>query len=104
MYKFNEEKLEYEKINYFLTPVGIFLIFICLFFVMGFTLKPTNPREISQEEKLIVIREYNGFTEQALVTKISSINFKFPYIVLAQTYQETGHYKSVIFKENNNIY
>ena len=56
------------------------------------------------EEKIIVVREYNGFTEKALIQKIKSLNFKFPYIILAQSYQETGRYKSTIFRENNNLF
>jgi len=36
--------------------------------------------------------------------KINQLNFKFPHIILAQSYQETGHYKSSIFLENNNLF
>jgi uncharacterized FlgJ-related protein len=78
--------------------IGLLLIF-------GFTSNPANKVEnLSQEEKLIVIREYNEFSEAKLVEQIKSLNFKFPYIVLAQSYQESGHYKSTIFRENNNMF
>jgi flagellum-specific peptidoglycan hydrolase FlgJ len=59
---------------------------------------------LTPEEKLIIIREYNGFTKEALEDKIKSLNFKFPYIILAQSIQETGNYKSTIFRENNNLF
>ena len=104
MYRFNQDKLEYEKINIFLTPIRTLLLFVSLFILMGFAFKPDPIKEFSREEKLIVIREYNGFSEKALIEKLSSINFRFPYIILAQSYQETGHYKSNIFKVNNNLF
>lgn len=103
MYTFNKETLDYEKATIFFTPLKTLVMFISLIIIMGFTFNPSKV-DISKEEKLIVIREYNSFSEKALIKKISGINFKFPYIILAQSYQETGHYTSVIFKENNNLF
>jgi hypothetical protein len=104
-YKFNEQTLDFEKTKLsnksligFGAAVGLLLIF-------GFTSNPDNKvQNLSQEEKLIVIREYNEFSEAKLIEKIKQLNFKFPHIILAQSYQETGHYKSGIFLENNNLF
>jgi len=104
-YRFNKEKLAFERTNIsgkLLTGVGGVLAILVF---LGFTYLPTpNTEELSYEEKLIVIREYNEFSQEKLVEKISELNFKFPYIILAQTMQETGHYKSTIFRENNNLF
>lgn len=104
-YKFNREKLIFEKTNIsgkFLTGVGGVLAILIF---LGFTYFPTpNTGELSYEEKLIVIREYNEFTQEKLLKKIKELNFKFPHIVLAQTIQETGNFKSTIFLENNNLF
>ena len=104
-YKFNKETLLPEKVNVTnktLTGVGVA---IGLLLVLGFTSKPKDKvQDLTPEEKLIVVREYNGFTEKALIEKIKSLNFKFPYIILAQSYQETGNYKSTIFRENSNLF
>jgi hypothetical protein len=97
-YKFNENTLLPEKVN--LTSksliglgavVGALLIF-------GFTQNPSNNVvNLSQEEKLIVIREYNGFSESKLIEKIDQLNFRYPHIILAQAKLESGHFKSTIF-------
>ena len=104
-YKFNEQTLLFEKSkisNKVLVGAGVA---IGLLLVFGFTSNPDNKVEnLSQEDKLIVIREYNEFSEAKLVEKIKQLNFKFPHIILAQSYQETGHYKSSIFLENNNLF
>jgi uncharacterized FlgJ-related protein len=104
-YKFNEETLLPEKVK--LTnkslmglgaTVGLLLIF-------GFTSNPVNEIEnLSQEEKLIVVREYNEFSEEKLIEKIDELNFRYPHIILAQAKLESGHFKSTIFLENNNMF
>jgi uncharacterized FlgJ-related protein len=104
-YKFNEETLLFEKSkvsNKVLVGAGVI---IGLLIVFGFTSNPDDKvKNLSTEDKLIVIREYNEFSEAKLIEKIKQLNFKFPHIILAQSYQETGHYKSGIFLENNNLF
>jgi uncharacterized FlgJ-related protein len=104
-YRFNKEKLIFEKTSIsgkLLTGIGGVLAILVF---LGFTYLPTpNTEELSYEEKLIVIREYNEFTQEKLIEKIKELNFKFPHIVLAQTIQETGNFKSTIFLENNNLF
>ena len=104
-YKFNEQTLLTEKVNLSSKSLYGLGAIIGILLVFGFTSIPVNKvAMLSQEEKLIVIREYNEFSEAKLVDQIKSLNFKFPYIVLAQSYQESGHYKSTIFRENNNMF
>jgi uncharacterized FlgJ-related protein len=104
-YKFNKEKLAFEKIN--ITSkllIGIGGVLGILIF-LGFTLLPSNRvDELNYEEKLIIIKEYNEFSQEKLVVNIGELNFKFPHIILAQSIQETGNFKSNIFKENNNLF
>ena len=104
-YKFNEQTLLFEKSkvsNKVLVGAGAVIGALLIF---GFTSNPANKlKNLSTEDKLIVIREYNEFSEAKLIEKIKQLNFKFPHIILAQSYQETGHYKSSIFLENNNLF
>lgn len=104
-YKFNEQTLLFEKTkvsNKVLVGVGVA---VGLLLTLGFTTNPANKvKSLSTEEKLIVVREYNEFSEGRLIEKIKQLNFRFPHIILAQSYQETGHYKSGIFLENNNLF
>jgi len=104
-YKFNKQTLLFEKTKITNTTLLGLGVFIGLSLILGFTSNPTiKIQTLSQEEKLIVIREYNEFSEAKLIEKINQLNFKFPHIILAQSYQETGHYKSGIFLENNNLF
>jgi uncharacterized FlgJ-related protein len=104
-YKFNKETLDFEKTkltNKTLTGLGAA---VGLLLVFGFTSNPSNKvQNLSQEEKLIVIREYNDFSEQKLIEKIDQLNFRYPHIILAQAKLESGHFKSTIFLENNNMF
>jgi hypothetical protein len=103
-YKFNQDTLEFQRVKPS-TYVKVGSLVTVLILAVGFS---TTPRPVltnlTPEEKLIVVREYNGFTQKALEGKIKSLNFKFPYIILAQSMQETGNYKSTIFRENHNLF
>lgn len=104
-YKFNKETLVFERTKItdkVLTTLGIFL---GLVIISAFAPNSTDKiNYLSQEEKLIVIREYNEFSEAKLIEKIKQLNFRFPHIILAQSCLETGHYKSTIFYENHNLF
>lgn len=104
-YKFNEQTLDFERTKItnksligFGAAVGLLLMF-------GFTSNPANKAQnLSQEEKLIVIREHNEFSEQRLIEKIKQLNFRYPHIILAQAKLESGNFKSTIFLENKNMF
>ena len=103
-YKFNQDTLEFQRVKP-TTYVKGGLLVLAIIVTIGFN---TSPRPVlnnlSQEEKLIVVREYNEFSQAKLIEKIKELNFKFPHIILAQSYQETGNFKSTIFLENNNLF
>ena len=104
-YKFNEQTLLPEKVKLTNKSLLGFGAAVGLLLVFGFTSNPANrAQNLSQEEKLIVVREYNEFSETKLIEKITELNFKYPYIILAQAKLESGHFKSTIFLENNNMF
>lgn len=104
-YKFNKETLDFEKTNISNILLKVLGAVLGILIVLGFTIYPNKETmNLSYEEKLIVIKEYNEFSQEKLVEKIQELNFKFPHIILAQTMQETGHYKSLVFKEGNNLF
>ena len=90
-YKFNKETLDFERTkitNKSLTGLGAA---VGLLLIFGFTSNPNNKVEnLSQEEKLIVVREYREFSEEKLIEKITELNFRFPHIILAQAKLESG--------------
>lgn len=104
-YKFNEQTLDFERTKITNKSLIGFGAAVGLLLVLGFTSNPANKvQNLSQEEKLIVIREYNGFSEQRLIEKINQLNFRYPHIILAQAKLESGNFKSTIFLENNNMF
>ena len=104
-YKFNKETLLPEKVNVTNKSLIGFGAAVGLLLVFGFTSNPANQTQnLSQEDKLIVIREYNEFSENKLIEKITELNFRYPHIILAQAKLESGHFKSTIFLENNNMF
>ena len=103
-YKFNKETLLFEKSKISNKIIVVTGLFIGISIALGFTSYPKNLIDLSQEDKLIIIREYNEFSENRLISKITELNFKFPHIILAQAKLESGHFKSTIFLENNNMF
>lgn len=103
-YKYNQDKLAFEQVQT-ATFIKGGLIIIAISLAIGFGVAPrATTQNLTPEEKLIVVREYNGFSEHKLVEKIKQLNFKYPHIILAQAMQETGNFKSTIFKQGNNLF
>ena len=46
----------------------------------------------------------SSFTREALIEEIKCHGFKYPDLILAQAVLESGHFKSTVFKENNNLF
>jgi uncharacterized FlgJ-related protein len=44
------------------------------------------------------------FSKENLIKKIKSLDIKYPHIVYAQAYIESGNFKSKLFKTNNNLF
>jgi uncharacterized FlgJ-related protein len=59
---------------------------------------------LTEEARLIVMREDNEFSQEKLKEYILQLNIKFPQIVLAQAELESGNFTSPIFKENHNFF
>ena len=105
-YKYDNTRLVYEKVSTYTLiakVLGGALVILALISTLQATTHLKLER-ITQEEKLIIIRENNQFSEEKLIKKVDELNFRFPHIILAQSMQETGEYTSKIFKENNNLF
>lgn len=76
----------------------ISLMFGLSFVGTAYITTPNEPNEPVKEEVVEV------FSPEALQNCIDSLGLKFPEIVMAQARLETGHFKSFIFRENNNLF
>jgi hypothetical protein len=80
------------------------LISVISLFIGKYLGKTESFSEITEMEKMVIIREADGFSKDKLVTMLKELNVKYPHIVLAQSMIETGQWKSKIFMENNNLF
>lgn len=81
--------------------IGAVYLILSLYLILGGS---TVEEKIVHKVQYIEVCDGFEFSEQALIEEIKQMNFKHPHIVLAQAKVETGHFKSNIFKENNNLF
>lgn len=104
-YRFNQDSMLYEKTNITSRALLGFGAVIGILTIFGLNINSNKRIEtLSPEEKLIILREANSFSEQKLIESIKELNFKFPHIVLAQAKLESSNFSSPIFLENNNLF
>jgi hypothetical protein len=101
MYKFNTEKLAYEKVNVRKYIGMIVLSFLTIFILSSFIWKEVV---IVTAEKEILLKTNNSFSKEKLFLEIDRYSFKYPDIVKAQAILESGHFKSPVFLQNNNMF
>jgi hypothetical protein len=102
IYKFNKNSLNFEKTSRVKLLAKPILITALITSIFGYTAK--QEVSIPEEQKLIVLKEVNRFSEERLVDEIAGLNFRFPHIVLAQAKLESNNFRSYLFKENNNMF
>ena len=107
-YKWNSEMLQYDKVcmkKSSLIIIGIATVILSIGYLFGyFTKKESIVKEFTEAEQIVMIQEVDTFSQTALVQMLKDLNVKYPYIVLAQSIVETGHWSSHIFYENHNLF
>ena len=108
IFKINPDTLELQSFSVFKKTIIIVAIISIIFgsssLYIGYGLGRNTLISLTDEEKLIIIQEYNRFNEDKLIDKLKELNVNFPYIALAQAKLETGNYTSKIFRESNNLF
>lgn len=102
LYVFDNQQLRFKQIS-LKQYIYTFILFGLLFTSMGFGTAIKLNQTI---EKIAVVIRTNEeqFSEESLKEEIRRMNFKYPDIVYAQAIEETGRFKSVVFKQNNNLF
>lgn len=104
LYKYDKNQLVHRKVNMFKVS-GIALLGLsalsAITYYMGVNHGFAN---LSVVEQAIIIKKTDEFEKEKLVEMLKDLNVKFPYIVMAQSIIETGHWKSGIFLENHNLF
>jgi len=117
LFKYDEEKLSYKLLfngkthRVVWSLLFILSLLLYLTFRVGHTIgnNGVNVSIISKdkteyEKELFIIDTLKTFSEQNLVTYLLDLNVKFPDIVFSQARYETGNFKSLVFRENNNLF
>jgi hypothetical protein len=105
IYRFNSKKLQYTEVSR-LWILFVILLTGLVFSIISFSIgiKLFKVVLMSDEARLIVMREDNEFSRDKLREYILQLNIKYPHIVLAQAELESGGFSSTIFKENKNFF
>lgn len=101
MYRFNSEKLAYEKINLTKYFIVLLLLLSVIISIVSVILKEVV---IIRAEKEITIKHDNSFSKEKLFVEIDKYSFRYPDIIKAQAILESGHFKAPVFIQNNNMF
>lgn len=108
LYKFNSDRLDYQKINKnFLIVkwlfIGILLSSVIILLSSFRYMEEEKVRYIESEEVINLVTN-NSFSLEAFKKEVYQSNFKYPDIIIAQALIESEHFKSPVWKENHNMF
>mgnify|MGYP000020223191 FL=1 len=104
LYIYDRRSLLHRKVNQF-KLIGILSLVITGVSFTTYSVGVNHGFEdLTDIEKAVIIKKSDEFEKEKLVQMLKDLNVKFPYIVMAQSIQETGHWKSGIFLENHNLF
>jgi uncharacterized FlgJ-related protein len=108
LYSYDKERLNFYKLSTKRITMFLFLIASLISFtsvIIGKYIGKTQSYvEYTEMERMVLIKESDGFSKEKFVSMLSDLNVKYPHIVLAQSMIETGKWKSNIFLENQNLF
>jgi uncharacterized FlgJ-related protein len=107
IYTYCEDSLIFKQIklsSYFKIGAIFLIMFISASFIAYKIGLNNSIQELSTEERITLINEKDSFSKEKMATMLDDLNVKFPWIPMAQSMIETGHWKSEVFLENNNLF
>lgn len=104
LYRYDKETLMYERIS-FNTLIKALGILFTIVFALAYYLSTEIEviKTVTKETKEYIVTK-DTFSDTRLKEYILDLNLKYPNIVYAQAVLESNHFKSKIFKENNNFF
>ena len=100
LFKYDSEALVFRKTNrllkYRIIVVVLFLSVSLLSFIAA-----KKPEKEYVHTEIVINREHN---QSKLFERIDELPFKYPEIIKAQMVLETGNFKSIVYKTNNNVF
>ena len=101
MYRFNKDLLAYEKVN-----VWKYIGMMSFLLVLVITLSSFVFKEVIvvRAEAEVTLKTNEEFSRDKLLVEVQKYSFKYPDIVMAQAFVESGYFKSPVFKQNHNMF
>lgn len=97
IFKFNKEKLDFERTNIIVKYRTVVFILLCAIIFMSFN---SLKKEYVKTEIVLKEKDY----KKTVFQMIDNLPFKYKDIVKAQALLESGYFKSPVFKQNNNTF
>jgi hypothetical protein len=104
IYTYCKNQLIHRKVNLFKTSIILASIIGVSSVASYYIGIHSGFKKLTPVEKSIIIKRSDEFSKEKLVQMLKDLNVKQPHIVMAQSMTETGHWKSSIFLENNNLF
>jgi uncharacterized FlgJ-related protein len=106
LYRYDEKSLNYIRVRFGEVIIKTVILTVASVIIYGLSYKIDRARvdSLTEDEKLIIITDYYEFSEEKLIEQISQLNFRYPYIVLAQAKLESGNFTSSSFLQANNMF
>lgn len=107
LYKLDRKSLVYRQVKwynaiYYLMGAAMGAAIVVFFLSINISAKTDT--KTTEDRIMVILAERNQFTAEKLIAKIKEMHFQFPYIIYGQALLETDHFRSRIFRENNNIF
>lgn len=107
LYKYDREILDYIEINkpkYLLKYIGVTLgIVLSIGIFSSFRYMEKQKIEYIHSEEVINLITNESFSKSKFIEEVVHSGFKYPEIIIAQAYIESEHFRSPVWKENNNM-
>ena len=104
IYRYDPETLEYVPIDR--KKIKVFRLACILFSIAVITYSIADKKKPppTEQEVMIILAKKDRFTEKKFIKMVKGMNLRFPHIVHAQAYLESGGFNSPLFNENNNLF
>lgn len=93
-----------EKIKQAFKQMLFTLFILILGFTTGYLFAGRSVKKTSKERPVMVMDDRDTFTVEKFKQTLKDLNVRYPHIVYAQAVLETGHFHSMVFRYNNNLF
>jgi len=103
-YIYDKKHLIHRRVSIFKMS-GIILTAIAVTSAISYySGRKDSVKGLTEYETVLLLKQSDEFSKDKFAKMLKDLNVKFPHVVMAQSILETGHFKSSIFLENNNLF